>query len=330
MKVVAIASYKGGVGKTTLTANIGAAIASLGRRVLLIDLDPQANLTLNFYRADTWHTELADQRRTVKAWFESWRPEAIPPPLAGYVTTPPVVAAAIAARGGTLDLLASHLALGDIEMDLVARLGGAQAHRSTRHYFDVYQRLATGLASFSPNDYDLVLIDCPSNFGVITRAAVAACDHLLVPSRPDNQSTTGIEHLMGKLGRFVWEYNRVAELQFGIRPAVKKLEPRLLGVVLTMVQYYRGRPTSFLRPHIDRAGSLGIPVFESMLRLSNRSFVGTAGAQLPAVLSPDLSPDLARDMLALVEEFLRRIRPAGAATTRSVDPSVLVDPAWMS
>jgi chromosome partitioning protein len=314
VKVVAIASYKGGVGKTTLTANIGAAIAGWGKRVLMIDLDPQANLTFTFYRAETWRTDLADRRRTIKAWFESWRPEVTPPPLAGYVTTPPVAGAAIAAGGGTLDLLASHLSLGDIEMDLTARLGGAQAHRSTTHYFDVYQRLATGLASYSPYDYDLVLIDCPPSFGVITRAAIAACDHLLIPVRPDNQSTLGLAHVMSKLSRFVWEYNRVAELQSGMRPAVKRLEPQVLGAVLTMVQYYCGRPTSFLRPHIDEAGSLGIPVFTSMLRMSNRAFTGAAETQLPAALSADLPPEVVGDLASLVEEFLQRVGTAGRGT----------------
>ena len=73
-----------------------------------------------------------------------------------------------------------------------------------------------------------------------------------------------------------------------VRLARRDVAPRVLGVVLTMVQYYRGRPTSFLRPHIDQAGSLGIPLFESMLRMSNRSFAGTAGTHLPAVLSADV------------------------------------------
>jgi chromosome partitioning protein len=314
VKVVAIASYKGGVGKTTLTANIGAAIARLGRRVLLIDLDPQANLTFSFYQPEVWRTELADHRRTVKAWFESWRPETLPPPLAGYVTTPPVAAAAVAERGGSLDLLASHLSLGDIEMNLAAHLGGAQAHRSTRHYFDVYQRLATGLASPGMGDYDLVLIDCPPHFGVMTRAAIAACDHVLIPARPDNFSALGIEHLLGKLRRYVWEYNRVADLQSGVHPAAKRLEPRVLGVVLMMVQYYRGQPTSFLRPHIHQAASLGVPVFESMVRLSTRSFTGSTETELPAVLSPDVPGDIVGELVDVVEEFLRRLATDARAT----------------
>lgn len=311
MKVVAIASYKGGVGKTALTANIGAAIARLGRRVLLIDLDPQANLTFSFYPAQVWRTELADHRRTVKAWFESWRPDTTPPPLDGYITTPPLAAEVIAPGGGRLDLLASHLSLGEVEMDLTARLGGAQAHRSTRHYFEVYERLATGLASLAPRPYDLVVIDCPPHFGVVTRAAIAACDHVLVPARPDLLSTLGIEHLLGKLGRFVWEYNRVADLQSGVRPAVKRLDPRVLGVVLMMVQYYRGRPTSFLRRHIDQIDDLGITAFTSMVRASHRAFTGSVDAHLPAVLSPDTPYDVARELVDLVEEFLRRLGASG-------------------
>ncbi|MCK9876701.1 ParA family protein [Frankia sp. Ag45/Mut15] len=311
MKVVAVASYKGGVGKTTLTANIGTAIARLGKRVLMVDLDPQANLTFSFYRPQVWRTELADQRRTVKAWFETWRPDTTAPSLQGYITTPPEAAEAISAGGGQLDLIASHLALGDVEMDLTARLGGAQAHRSTRHYFDVYQRLSHGLESLDADAYDLVVIDCPPHFGVVTRAAIAACDHVLIPARPDLLSTLGIEHMLGKLSRFVWEFNRVAELQSGLRPAVKKLDPRVLGVVLIMVQYYRGRPTSFLRRHIDQIDELGVPVFTAMLRASNRAFAGSADAQLPAVLSMETPYEVARELVDLVEEFLRRLGASG-------------------
>src|SRR6266542_2348254 len=58
--VVSVINYKGGVGKTTLTANLGADLAARGRRVLLIDLDPQASLTFSFFRVPEWETQLAD------------------------------------------------------------------------------------------------------------------------------------------------------------------------------------------------------------------------------------------------------------------------------
>jgi chromosome partitioning protein len=58
--VVSILNYKGGVGKTTVTANLAAEIAHRGRRVLLIDMDPQASLTLSFYAADEFAKEFTD------------------------------------------------------------------------------------------------------------------------------------------------------------------------------------------------------------------------------------------------------------------------------
>lgn len=309
MKVVTVVNYKGGVGKTTLTANIGAEIARWGKRVLLIDLDPQASLTFSFYRPEDWRANLADSR-TIKHWFEAWRLGAPTPSLAALATGPPVANSRITVHGGTLDLIASHLALGDVEMNLAARLNGAEVHRSTRYYFDVYLRLAAGLASLPPHAYDLVLIDCPPNFGVITRAAVAASDSLLIPARPDELSTLGVEHLQSRLRRFTWEFNRVADLQSDIHPAVKKLDPTILGVVFTMVQYYRGQPIAALRPYINQTRTLGLPVFEAMVRDSNNHFAGAATAQLPVVLADQISRELATELRALVEEFLRRIRTA--------------------
>ena len=67
MSTVAIINYKGGVGKTTLTANIGAELALRGRRVLLIDLDPQASLTFSFYRPDEW--QQFDSPATISQWY---------------------------------------------------------------------------------------------------------------------------------------------------------------------------------------------------------------------------------------------------------------------
>ena len=70
MRVVSVINYKGGVGKTTLTANIGAALAFTGRKILLIDLDPQTSLTFSFYRPEEWESQLAETR-TIKRWYET-------------------------------------------------------------------------------------------------------------------------------------------------------------------------------------------------------------------------------------------------------------------
>lgn len=73
MSVVSVINYKGGVGKTTLTANIGAELAARGRKVLLVDLDPQSSLTFSFYRPAEF-----ESRPTVLPWFEDTSPPASP------------------------------------------------------------------------------------------------------------------------------------------------------------------------------------------------------------------------------------------------------------
>ena len=69
MKVVAIINHKGGVGKTTLTANLGAGLAARGQRVLLIDLDSQASLTVSFFTQNEWTDELLPTK-TIKHWYD--------------------------------------------------------------------------------------------------------------------------------------------------------------------------------------------------------------------------------------------------------------------
>ena len=67
MKIVSVINYKGGVGKTTIVANLAAELARRGKRVLLIDLDPQASLTFSFVSLDLWRQRYAGNR-TIKTW----------------------------------------------------------------------------------------------------------------------------------------------------------------------------------------------------------------------------------------------------------------------
>ena len=71
MPVVAVINYKGGVGKTTTTANLAAELAWRGKRILLIDMDAQASLTFSFVRPDYWSQAL-EKSKTIKAWFDSF------------------------------------------------------------------------------------------------------------------------------------------------------------------------------------------------------------------------------------------------------------------
>ena len=83
MPVVSVINYKGGVGKTTVTANLGAELAWRGRKVLLLDLDAQASLTFSFIQPEQWKQDF-EQRGTIKSWFDSFQ-DGSPIPLDSLV-----------------------------------------------------------------------------------------------------------------------------------------------------------------------------------------------------------------------------------------------------
>ena|SRR5947207_9396586 len=75
MKIVSVINYKGGVGKTALTANLAAELAWHRKRVLMLDLDPQTSLTFSFILPDVWERDFSGTSgpdRTIKAWLESF------------------------------------------------------------------------------------------------------------------------------------------------------------------------------------------------------------------------------------------------------------------
>ena len=109
MQIVSIINYKGGVGKTTLTANLAAELAWRGHSVLMVDLDAQASLTFSFISPDDWQNNFANSK-TIKKWFDSFEC-GHPLPLSEIIFTPPRVATALRTRSGSLDMIASHLGL---------------------------------------------------------------------------------------------------------------------------------------------------------------------------------------------------------------------------
>jgi chromosome partitioning protein len=302
MPVVSVMNYKGGVGKTTVTANLGAALATRGQRVLLIDLDPQASLTFSLFAPADWQSELAPDR-TIMRWYESVSP--VPRPagsardpvrLADLVVTPPIANKSIEPYGGRLDLIASHLGLIDADTELGAALTLAAGDPAA--YLRVHRRLAAGLADLP--GYDTVLIDCPPNFGTVTRTAIVASEWVVVPARPDHLSTLGIEYLRGSLTKLVRGYNS--------RTGREEINPAILGVVFTMVQFNREEVTRFLQPNIDLMAELEIPTFDVMIRENKRVFSSSSADCLPAVLDPGKSADIQYELDQLASEFLARQR----------------------
>ncbi|WP_205895237.1 ParA family protein [Metapseudomonas otitidis] len=100
MHIVSVINYKGGVGKTTVTANIAGELAWRGKKVLLIDTDAQASLTFSFVAPDTWDQNYKESK-TIKSWFDAISQGNEPPPLSDVVIRPPYCksAPATAAKG---------------------------------------------------------------------------------------------------------------------------------------------------------------------------------------------------------------------------------------
>ena len=302
MQVVAVMNYKGGVGKTTLTANLGAEIASRGHKVLLIDLDPQANLTFSFYSIDQWIEDLRKDS-TIMRWYEGDMPGR-EIGLHEVVATPREVNDKVEDDGGRLDLIPSHLKLIDIDLRLAARLGGGTTlGESKRKFLDLHGSLLRALKAEDFREYDLVLIDCAPNFGLVTKTAIVASDWVLVPARADYLSTLGINYLEGNCNELVAEYNEYAS--HGQASKSDEISPRFLGVVFTMVKFYANKPIGTQQNYIEevRANSQ-IPVFTGVVRDSARHFGDAGEAGIPAILRAPIDDEVAVEFRALTKEII--------------------------
>src|SRR5438046_2921958 len=147
MRIGALVNQKGGVGKTTTAVNRGAALAELGHRILLIDLDPQANATSSFGLQGTDGTSLYD------------------PLLGGGSITEKI----LPTRRDGLFIVPADIDLAGAEVEIA---------RMPNHLM----RLAETLKPLRSDDpFDFVLLDCPPSLGILMSNALAAADELLTP-----------------------------------------------------------------------------------------------------------------------------------------------------
>lgn len=160
MPVIAVSNQKGGVGKTTTAVNLAAALGMLGKRVLMIDMDPQGNAT----------TGLGIAKDEV--------PWGVSEVLQQQVVAPQAV---IRSPSAAVDVLPSNGDLVSAEVALMAQPGREQ-------------RLKSVLASLS--GYDWVLVDCPPSLNLLTLNALTAADGVLVPVQCEYYALEGLAALL--------------------------------------------------------------------------------------------------------------------------------------
>ncbi len=240
MRRIAFMNQKGGVGKTTTCVNLGAALARRGLRVLLLDLDPQANLTVHLdIRADGLDRSVYDVLVGRAKLAEVVRPTST--------------------LG--MDVVPSSLDLAGAEMELVSAVGREQILKDA---LDRLEASATGDGT-APGPWDVLLVDCPPSLGLLTVNALTAVKEVIVPLQAEFFALQGMARLRDVIALVESRLNPGLAIM-GILPSMVDSRTTLSREVLAEIRGYFGAAVfgTAIRRNVklSEASSHGRTVFE--------------------------------------------------------------------
>ncbi|MFT3787554.1 MAG: ParA family protein [Tepidisphaeraceae bacterium] len=223
MRVIAMMNQKGGVGKTTTTVNLGAALAEMGARVLLLDLDPQSHLTINFgVEPGSAAPNLYDVICGDASFAESLR----------AVDTKTAVAP------GAIDLAGT-------EIELSGRADRAVVLRN---------KMLTAQQA-GALDFDYVLFDCPPSLGLLTLNALAVAGEVMIPMQPHFLAMQGMAKLFETVqlvNRNINPRLRVSGVILTMFDAQTKLSSEVVGELEGFLDASRGQPVPWSEARVCR------------------------------------------------------------------------------
>lgn len=226
-KIIAVSNQKGGVGKTTTSVNLAACVADAGKRVLLIDIDPQGNAS----------SGLGQQAQDGLSVY---------PVIIGELEAEKAI---VKTDFGSLDVLPSSIELAGAEIELVAMPG-----RETL--------LREALAPIRER-YDYIFIDCPPSLSLLTLNAMTAADSVLIPIQCEYYALEGVGQLMNTLQLVRKRLNPGLAIEGVVLTMLDGRTNLGLQVVQEVKKYFKGRVYGSIIPRnvrLSEAPSHGMPI----------------------------------------------------------------------
>ena len=220
MRIIALMNQKGGVGKTTTTVNLGAALAEAGKKVLLIDLDPQAHLTINY----------------------GVEPSAEMVSLYNVLIEDRSILEAIHEAEANIGLIPSSIDLAAAEIELVSVLGREQILK---------KRLET-----AQPDFDYVLLDCPPSLGLLTLNALSVANEVIIPMQPHFLALQGVGKLLETVHLVSRRMNpglKVAGIVLTMFDSQTKLSAEVVNDLNSFIESAKGKALPWANARIFRS-----------------------------------------------------------------------------